>query len=112
MVRVGREDTLGETRGDKDGGRWWTCWSGNLSLLFRRRGGPRSRVVFGVVFSLFVVVPNARVIVFGFVGVGQVLAACKLAKEEIIWYCQHSSQGAVSRFFCYPIRVSSDPCFF
>lgn len=25
----------------------------------------------------------------------QVLAACKLAKQEIIWYCQHSAQGSV-----------------
>lgn len=32
------------------------------------------------------------------VSCGQVLAACKLAKQEIIWYCQHSAQGAVSTF--------------
>lgn len=25
----------------------------------------------------------------------QVLAACKLAKDEIIWYCQHAVQGTV-----------------
>ena len=25
----------------------------------------------------------------------QVLAACKLAKQEIVWYCQHSAQGSV-----------------
>lgn len=26
----------------------------------------------------------------------QVLAACKLAKQEVIWYCQHAAQVSVS----------------
>lgn len=36
---------------------------------------------------LFVVVCLGRVV--------QVLAACNLAKGEIVWYCQHASQASV-----------------